>query len=368
MLDMAKLLVEHESPSREKFALDGLADTLTRIMQASGASVERVKNQRAGDHLRALWRPQVVNRLRPALVLCHFDTVWPIGTLSRIPWRLQGESASGPGLYDMKASLVIVAFALRAISECGASLPRPVKALLTSDEEVGSPTSRQLIETEANGSAYVLVMEPPLPDGSLKTARKGVGAYTITVEGRAAHAGVEPEKGANAIVELAHQIVRIQALANRGTGTSLNVGLIEGGSTVNTVPARAHAQVDARATTLEEAGRIDASLRELRPIEGDCSLTIEGGWNRPPMERTPASTALFKQAQAIGAGLDTKVGEGSTGGGSDGNFTAALGVPTLDGLGCQGGGAHATNEHILCQSLVDRVVFLAELLLKLHAD
>jgi glutamate carboxypeptidase len=243
--------------------------------------------------------------------------------------------------------------------------PRGVEVLFTSDEEIGSPTSRSLIEGLARHSAYALVLESPLPGGRLKTARKGVGGFTVEIEGKAAHAGVEPEKGISAVTELARQVLRINALAEPSAGTTLNVGVVEGGTTPNVVPARARARVDVRVTTAAEAQRTEKALRALAPVTPGARLTVVGGFNRPPMERTPAIAALFDNARRIGETLGLFLTEGSTGGGSDGNLTAALGVPTLDGLGALGGGAHADDEHILIDSLPERAALLACLLLDL---
>jgi glutamate carboxypeptidase len=237
--------------------------------------------------------------------------------------------------------------------------------LLTADEEIGSPGSRALIESLARESAHVLVLEPPLADGSLKTARKGVGRFTIEVEGKAAHAGVAPEQGASAIVELAHQVLRVHALNDLVAGTTLNVGVVRGGTTSNVVPAWALAQVDVRSTTLAAAAEVTRALRALEPATTGTRIRVEGEFSRPPMERTPAIAALFDRARAIGRELGLALTEGSTGGGSDGNFTSALGIPTLDGLGAHGGGAHADDEHILIESLSERAALLAALLLNL---
>ena len=366
MLDALRALVELESPSQDKPALDHLANHLATLFEASGARVEQLPNATSGNHLRCSWQATSPTPSKPILVLCHFDTVWPIGTLTKMPFRIQGPHAFGPGIYDMKASLVMLAFALRNIVESRRNLTRPIIALLTSDEEIGSPTSRALIEETARSAEFVLVLEPPLPDGSLKTHRKGVGNYTLQVTGRAAHAGVEPEKGASAIVELAHQILMLQALNDPNAGVSVNVGTISGGSATNVVPAAAQANIDVRVRTLDQATRIDNAIQTLQPKTPGTSLHLTGGLNRPPMVSTAATAALFAAAQSIGGRLNLHFGEGGTGGGSDGNFTAALGIPTLDGLGCPGDGAHAKHEHIHIESLLKRTELLAELLLALN--
>lgn len=366
MLASLAALVEHETPSHDKAALDGLARVLAARFQAHGSAVAVVPSVAAGDHLRfALAAEAADPAAPPGLVLCHFDTVWPIGTLATMPFRVDQGRAYGPGIFDMKASLVLVEYAFAAIRALGLRTPRPIAVLFTSDEETGSHESRELIESEARAAAYALVLEAPLADGRLKTARKGVGGYTIDVEGRAAHAGVEPEKGVNAIVEAAHQVLALQSLARPHLGTTINAGLIRGGSTTNVVPARATVEIDVRVSVLDEAARLEAEVRQLKPVLPGARLEITGGFNRPPMERSAGIAALFERARSIGRSLGLDLGEGSTGGASDGNFTAALGTPTLDGLGVPGAGAHATHEHILIDALPDRAALLAALLLEL---
>jgi glutamate carboxypeptidase len=363
MVEALEALVVRESPSRDKPALDALAGFLAERFGALGLDVERLPSESGGDHLRL--RLGRAGDAPPGLVLCHFDTVWPIGTLARMPFRVDDGRAFGPGAFDMKASLVLAEFAVRALNATGRRLPRPVVFLFTSDEEVGSPTSRRWIEEEARRSAYVLVPEPPLPGDRLKTSRKGVGRYSLEVTGRPAHAGVEPEKGVNALVELAHQVLAITALADPSKGTTVNVGLARGGTTPNVVPASATAEVDVRAATADEARRVDAAMAALGPVVPGAVVSVRGGFNRPPMERTPQVVALFERARAVGRTLGLELGEGPTGGGSDGNLTAALGVPTLDGLGTPGDGAHADYEHVLTDALPGRAALLAALLSEL---
>jgi glutamate carboxypeptidase len=363
LLELAAELVRFETPTGDKARCDALADHLAARLAALG-QVERVPATGAGDHL--LLRapaPAAPADAPPALLLCHYDTVWPAETLAARPFRVEGDTAFGPGLYDMKVSIAMAQLALAAIAELGLRLPRPVVLLVTSDEETGSATSRALIEATARGCAFALVLEPPVePHGALKTARKGVGAYSVAIAGRPAHAGVEPEKGISAITELAHQILAINALADRAQGTTVNVGVVGGGSGRNVVPAAARMEVDARAWTLAEAARLDAAFAALAPATPGAQVRASGGFNRPPMERTPASIDLFERARAIGAGLGLALTEGSTGGGSDGNFTAAAGVPTLDGLGAPGQGAHAEHEQIHVPGAVERAALLTALL------
>jgi glutamate carboxypeptidase len=363
MLADLAVLVGCESPSGDKALLDELATLLGGRLQSLGGAVELVSNSTGGNHVKARFGPP--RGVAPALVLAHFDTVWPVGTLVDRPFHVQGNRAYGPGAYDMKASLILLESALAALQELGLEPHREIHVLLTSDEEIGSPTSRALIESSARESAHALVLEPPLSGGRLKTSRKGVGGFSVEIVGKAAHAGVEPDKGISAITELALQIPRIQALADPSVGTTVNVGVIGGGTTPNVVPAHAFARVDVRVSVLEEAQRIDEAFRKLEAITPGASLRVTGGINRPPMERTPASGALFERARQIGRSLGLELGEGSTGGGSDGNFTAALGVATLDGLGMPGSGAHAVHEHILIDALPERAALLACLLLEL---
>jgi glutamate carboxypeptidase len=363
MVERLRSWVEHESPTRDKPALDALAGRLAAMLRELGGEVAILPNPGGGDHVRARFFGE--SHAPHALFLAHFDTVWPLGTLAQMPFRVEDGRAYGPGSYDMKSSLVLLEFALTALRDCGGVPPRPVVVLLTSDEEIGSPTSQALIESEAAGAAYALVPEPPLPGGGLKTARKGVGHFTIEVTGRAAHAGVEPGKGISAIVELAHQILAITRLADPAAGTTLNVGIIEGGSATNVVAASATAKVDVRVTAMAEARRVERAMAGLAPVLSGTSVRVSGGVNRPPMERTEAIAGLFRRARQIGANLDFDLTEGASGGGSDGNITAALGVPTLDGLGTLGDGAHAAYEHVVIDSLPERAALLAALLVGL---
>lgn len=366
MIETLRTLVEHETPSLDKPALDAFAVSWAgRLATIAGLAVEVLPNATGGDHIQARFDGADRPDSPPTLVLCHYDTVWPAGTLARLPFRVEGERAYGPGSYDMKASLVLVEAALRAIVNLGLTPRHPIVLLVTSDEEIGSPTSRALIEDRARACGRVLVMEAPLAGGRLKTARKGVGQFRVNVRGRAAHAGVEPEKGRNALVELAHQILKIQEFADPSLGTTLNVGLAQGGTAANVVPADAWAKIDVRVSRLDEADRINAALRGLQPVTADCEIVTEGRFNRPPMERSPAVARLFESARAIGSRLGLSLEDGSTGGASDGNFTAALGLPTLDGLGALGDGAHADHEHILIASLAERAALLTALLLEL---
>jgi glutamate carboxypeptidase len=352
-------IVRHETPSRDKPALDALAATLAARYAAIGARVERIPNSLGGDHLRATWPASDASPSQPILVLAHYDTVWPIGTLESMAVQVVDGRATGPGIYDMKASLILVEAAIRVLQAHSVPLSRPVVLLVTSDEELGSPTSRELIESEARRARCALVLEAPLADRSLKTARKGVACYRLEVRGVAAHAGVEPDRGASAVLEVARQILAIQALARPELGTTINIGLISGGSAVNVVPAEAAAEINVRVSTRGEFERLDGDLRQLRPVDPRTSLRIEGHLNRPPMERTPGTVALFERTRGLARLLGLELGEGSTGGASDGNFSSAIGCPTLDGLGCDGSGAHADDEHIRIDAIAPRATLLA---------
>lgn len=364
MVETLRWFVERESPSTRKDLLDPLSQAIAERFRDAGADVEVLANPDGGNHLRARFEDAPTGE-RPGLILGHFDTVWPEGTVASRPFRVEQGNAIGPGAYDMKASLVEVEFAFRAIRALGLRPRRPYVVVLTSDEETGSRTSRTLIEEEARHSALALVVEPPLADGGLKTGRKGVGQFKLAIAGRAAHAGVEPEKGVNAIVELAHQVLRLQALSDPTAGTTINVGVVQGGTTSNVVPAAAFADIDVRVASLSEARRIEAAILELQAVVPGAVVRASGAINRPPMERTPQIAQLFDRAKMIGRAVGLELTEGSTGGGSDGNFTAALGVPTLDGLGVRGAGAHAQDERIDIASLPERAALLAALIVEL---
>lgn len=365
MLEILEILVEHESPSTEKSALDSFAGRISERFSSLGGEVTLLTNPTNGDHVEVHFQAPRARSDRPGLILCHYDTVWPLGTIKERPFRIDDDKAFGPGIYDMKASLVMFEYALRAMVDLGAHLPRPIILLVNSDEEIGSWTSRELIEKHARQAEYVLVLEPPTYEGALKTARKGVGNFLLKVKGVAAHAGSQPERGVSAINELAHQILYLQDLADEEKGTTINVGVVAGGSRSNVIAAQATAEINGRAWTPQEAERIDRAIKNLKPVIPGAELQTEGGFERPPMTRNEDILNLFQKAQKIGIGLGLDLEEGSTGGGSDGNFTAALGVPTLDGLGAMGDGAHADYEHILISHLPQRTAILAALLLEL---
>lgn len=364
LLAELRTVVELESPSTDKAAVDRLVAYLRARARELGAAIEEYPQVDYGDLTVASWPAHGEAPTEPLLVLTHIDTVWPVGTLARRPFRIEGDTAYGPGIYDMKASVVMFLEAVRLLRERHL-LHRPIRWLINTEEEVGSPVSRPLIELEAQSSALVLCLEPPAPGGALKTARKGVGMFTVRISGRAAHAGAEPERGVSAIQELANQIAYLHSLNDPATGTTVNVGVVGGGTRSNVVAAEAWAKVDVRVATREEAERVTAAVLGARPWLPGATVTVEGGLNRPPMERTPAIAAAFERAREIGRELGLELREAATGGASDGNFTAALGVPTLDGLGCPGDGAHAEHEQISLSGLIERTALLALLLHRL---
>ena len=350
-------LVRLESPSTDKAAVDRCGAVLIEMLRGAGAAVARLPQTDRGDHIRAC----VDGEGEPILILGHYDTVWPIGTLERMPVRREGDRLFGPGTFDMKAGIAIALSAVEAL-RATRTAHAPIVMLWTTDEEIGSETSRATIEEEARKCRAVFVREPALPGGALKTARKGCGEFEILVHGVAAHAGLDPGKGVSAIHELAAQIAAIERLQDLPNGITVNVGIVAGGTRANVVAEMARAVVDARAPTREAAASLELALGRLKPMNPRSRLTVRGGFERPPMERTSASRDLFARARAVASILGRDLGEGSAGGGSDGNFTAAVGVPTLDGLGAVGDGAHAAHEHVEVSALSWRAALLAGLL------
>jgi glutamate carboxypeptidase len=363
---MTRLLGEFvrvESPSTDKAAVDRLGRLVAIQWRRRGASVTLLKQRNRGDHVRAEWNPAGKKTSGQILVLGHLDTVYELGALARTPFRLSRGRAFGPGTFDMKGGLVIALFAADALAAAGFVPRKRVVFLWTSDEEIGSGTSRAAIEREARCSAAVLVLEPAAgPHGDVKTGRKGIGEIEIHATGRASHAGLNPEEGINAIEEIALQIARISHWNQPGRGTTVNPGIIAGGTRTNVIPGKAHVIVDVRAARAAEMLALERKFRALRPVLRGARLEIRGGFNRPPMERK-ASAALYARAQALAREMGISLGEAFVGGGSDGNFTAALGVPTLDGLGAVGEGAHGPEENILLRALPERAALLAGLLL-----
>jgi glutamate carboxypeptidase len=355
-------LVEIESPTDNKQAVDQLGALLAGRFEALGGHAKFHKVQNFGDHLQVDFAGS--HGGKPVLLLGHLDTVYPIGTITTMQCRVADGRLWGPGVFDMKSGIAFMLHAIEALRTWNEDkLPRPVTALLVSDEEVGSDTSRVITENLAKKSAAVLVLEPAHGlKGAVKTARKGIGEYVLKVTGKAAHSGLDFEEGQSAILELARQILAISKLIHVKRGLTLNVGTVQGGTRVNVVPAEASAVLDVRVARKQDASVIDRKLRALRPFNRKCKIDISGGMNRPPMERTPAVAALYKKAAKIAQQSGWELEEASVGGGSDGNFTAALGIPTLDGLGGVGEGAHATHESIFISELPRRAALLAALI------
>ncbi|HYM09280.1 MAG TPA: M20 family metallopeptidase [Bryobacterales bacterium] len=361
-IELIRRLVEIESPSDDKAAVDRMSEFLAdRLAPVAAIRVHRRRD--GGNHLRVEFRLPGNKKSGQVLVLGHVDTVWPVGTLARMPFRAAEGRLWGPGVFDMKTGIAIAVFAAAALRELDRPLARKLVLQLNADEEVGSESSRAITEAEARKSAAVLVLEPSVGlDGKVKTARKGVGDYMVRVKGRAAHAGLDFEAGASATLELARQLLKIAAFTDLERGITVNPGVIGGGTRTNVVAEEAWAKIDLRVWRLADARRIGKKFRALRPVDRRTSFTIEGGLNRPPLERSPDVVRLYRRAQRIAAEMGVELGEAQVGGGSDGNFTAALGVPTLDGLGAVGEGAHAANESVLISRLADRTALVARLI------
>jgi len=354
-------LVVLESPTPDKRAVDRCGAELAARLSEIGAAVREVPSAATGNQFVATFAgagPRI-------LLLGHFDTVWPVGQLAGMPMVERDGKLFGPGVFDMKAGIAIGLLAIRALSHRGRGAEPHVVFLLTSDEETGSDSSRALIEEQARQSAAVLVLEPSLPGGTLKTSRKGCGQFRVDVTGIAAHAGIEPEKGANAVLELAHHLLDIDRAQDPRAGTTLTATLIQGGSRANVVPAKAAATVDARVTTAAEAARVERLMAGLRARRPGTAVRASGGFDRPPFERTAAVAGLFQVARAVATDLGFELAEGATGGASDGNITASLGVPTLDGLGAVGDGAHASHEHVVLAALPARAALVAGVMSRL---
>jgi glutamate carboxypeptidase len=362
MLSVVRRLVLAESPSLEKVAADRCCTLLAAEWRKRGARVERIEQSHRGDHLRVTWWP---NKTRPAgqlLVLGHYDTVYSSGTIREMPFRVAGGRAHGPGVFDMKAGIVQALFALETLQRAALALRKRVIFLWTSDEEIGSESSRHLIESEARRSEAVFVLEPSFgPRGLLKTARKGVGEAELIVHGRASHAGLAPQEGVNAVHELARQITRIEKWNDTRRGVSIHADMIEGGTRINVIAARARALLDLRALRVADMRNLEQRLQTLRPIHRGARIEVHGGFNRAPLERK-MSAGLFARAKSLATKMGLSLGECTAGGGSDGNLTAALGIPTLDGLGAVGDGAHSAQEHIIVNTMPARAALLAALL------
>jgi glutamate carboxypeptidase len=363
MLRLLKQFVECESPSHDKPAVDRLGRIVASEWRRRVAKVSVLKQATRGNHVRAeLWRGGG-DSVGQILVLGHLDTVYPLGTLGKMPFRVRRGAAWGPGTFDMKGGLVLALAAVDALREAGIHTGKRLVFLWTSDEEIGSASSRRVIESEAQRSDAVLVLEPAYGSaGRLKTARKGVGSAEIVVRGRAAHTGIAPEKGVNAVHELVLQIARLMKMNDPRRGVTVQATVVEGGTVSNVIPAEARAQLDLRHQRAIDARRIEQKLQNLRPILEGARLVVNLSPSRPPLERTASVRTLFRHAQTLMREMGLSLEEAATGGGSDGNFTAALGIPTLDGLGAVGNGAHSPQEHVVIRALPERAALLAGLL------
>jgi glutamate carboxypeptidase len=344
-------LVEIESPTGCSEGLRAVAERVVAELEPYGGEATFTD-----DHLRV----ELPGEGEPLLLLGHVDTVWEVGTLAGMPFRVENGRAYGPGAYDMKAGLVVLAEAIREAGD----RRRAARVFLTADEEIGSLTGRPLIEEAARDVAAALVLEPPTPRGNLKTARKGLARYRLVARGRAAHAGTHPDEGVSAVEELAHQILVLRGLNDPRHGITVNVGVIRGGLRENVVADHAEAWIDVRVTHSADVPKVERALSGLIPLLQGTTLELEGGFTRPPLERSPGSARLFEQARKHGAKLGLDLHESASGGGSDGNLVGALGVPVLDGLGAEGGGAHARDEHVLLDSIPVRASLLARLLIE----
>jgi len=360
MLHTLQHIVEMESPSDNKAAVDKLGAHLGQEFERRGGKVTFHRAKDFGNHLQVEF-PGTSGQ-KPVMLLGHFDTVWSMGTLANMPFRVADGRVHGPGVLDMKTGIVMLLYAMRALRELEVHNHRPITIFLDSDEEVGSASSRPITEAIARQCEAVLVLEPAQgPLGLLKTSRKGVGSYTVHVHGRASHAGVDFEKGHSAIVELSRQILEIAKFTDLGRGITVNPGVIQGGTRSNVVAAEACVEVDIRIARAADAGELEHKFSELRSFDPNCRLEISGGLNRPPMERTAGTVRLLEAARDLAKAMEMELGESATGGGSDGNFTSALGIPTLDGLGAVGEGAHAANESVILKHLPHRTALLAGL-------
>jgi glutamate carboxypeptidase len=364
VLALTRALVEVESPSGHVVGSSAVAARLAEAAASIDASVEieRITAVGYGEHLRIRAFQEEAKNVETLLIVGHTDTVHPLGTLRERPLRAEGGRLYGPGVFDMKANCAMAVEALRACARLNLRPPREVVLLLTCDEETGSERGRKLIEDEARRATCALVLEPPATGGRVKTSRKGTGIFTLEAHGRAAHAGLEPEKGASAVLEIARQIERLDRLGAIDKGTTINVGVVEGGTRSNVVAAHARAEVDVRFSTAEEARRIEQAMSGLQPFDERVKLLVRGGINRPPLERNEGVARLYEHARGVAYALGFDLGEASVGGASDGNFIAALNVPVLDGLGIDGDGAHAEHEHITTSDIVRRGALLAALI------
>lgn len=361
-LNLIRRLVEIESPSYDAEGSRAVVDLLA--LEANKISCvdefERIPIENCGEHL--IIRAFSGEDKKPALLLGHTDTVYGRGTLAARPWREENGKIYAPGIFDMKSGAVLMIEVLRAFSDLNLKPAQPMTILLSCDEEVGSCSGREFVEREAKNAAFCLVCEPSA-NGAVKTGRKGTSYYELKTHGVASHAGLDPEKGASAVLEIARQIERLHRLTDFQIGTTVTVGTVKGGTTSNVVPAEAVCEIDVRFSSLAEATRIENEIKSLAPFDSRVRLEIEGAINRPPMERNEKTLALFEKARAIAADFDYELKETQVGGASDGNFVSALGVPVLDGLGVAGDGAHAIHEHIIASDVPKRAALITALLI-----
>ncbi len=362
IIELLRQLVEMESPSQSKELVDRLGVFVAEHLRDNGLDPQLVAREEVGDIIWAEWGSRQEGRI---LVLCHIDTVWESGSLERNPFRVEEGRVYGPGIFDMKSAVAATLKIQEYLARGWIEPRKKVRFLYTTDEEIDSYHSRDLIEDFARQSDVVLVLEPPLPGGALKTLRKGVGSYCLKIHGKRAHAGLEPHKGTHALEEMARQILDIHALASPDAGTTVTVNLVQGGTARNVIPEYAEGLVDVRFRTLEEGQRIDLAMQDRATFLSGIGLEVEGGIERQPLIKSEQSRELFRQAREVAAELGMDLGEGESGGASDGNFIAVLGVATLDGLGITGDGAHAWHEHISLEAVAPRIALLARLLERL---
>lgn len=356
---LLKSLVEHETPTTEKAQLDKLGHYIADRAREMQAKINVYPQEKAGDHWSFSWGPPE----KEFLILTHMDTVYDVGTLEIMPWREEENLLYGPGVLDMKFGIATALTVIGKLLEQAPGQMRGITLLCTSDEETGSSTSREIIEILAQDHKLSLCLEPALPDGSLKTWRKGIGGFKIRTEGISAHAGSEPNPGINAIQEMAYQLIELASIADPEKGTSLNLGVIRGGTRTNVVAEACTCRFDVRVKTVEEQAYVEESLASLSPALEGATVSVGGSWNRPPMQRTPLIAETFERARAIAAKIGLTLSEGGTGGGSDANFVAVLGLPVLDGLGAVGEGAHSRDENVQINCIPERAALLAALLM-----
>jgi glutamate carboxypeptidase len=364
VLALTRALVETESPSGDEAGSKAVVSLLAAAARHIHAvtTIDRIPAEDYGEHLRIHAFGNGRNTHGNILILGHTDTVHPVGSVASRPWRVEANRAYGPGVFDMKANCALAIEVIRSCAALNVLPHNPVVLLLTCDEETGSMTGRALVEAEAKRARTVLVLEPPAPVGRVKTGRKGTGMFTVEVRGKAAHAGLEPEKGVSAILELARQVERLHRMNDSASGISINVGVIGGGTVSNVVPAEAVAEVDLRFSSNGSGAAAERAILNLQPFDSRVSLIVKGGINRPPLERSEKVLALYEHARQIASSIDYNLGEAQVGGASDGNFAAAVGTPVLDGLGIEGDGAHAVHEHILIDDIARRGALIAGLL------